>query len=294
MKKVAKKALGRGLEALFTEDVEDKELIKELKIIEIEPDKFQPRKKFDEEGLAELADSIKKHGIIQPIIVKKQETGFYKIIAGERRWRAAKIAGLKEIPAMIKDYNENEMLEVSLIENIQRENLNPLEESEAYNKLINEFNLTQEEISERVGKSRSAIANSLRLLNLSDDIKLLITDEKLTGGHARALLSLADESLRKEAAEKIIKQGMSVREAEKYVKSLHNIKTSKNKEKEIVKNPYQYLEETLSKKLCTKVKIHSGEKRGKIEIEYYSEDELENITRKILNAEKLSSKISLY
>ena len=291
---MAKKALGRGLEALFTEDVEDKELIKELKIIEIEPDKFQPRKKFDEESLAELADSIKKHGIIQPIIVKKQETGFYKIIAGERRWRAAKIAGLKEIPAMIKDYNENEMLEVSLIENIQRENLNPLEESEAYNKLINEFNLTQEEISERVGKSRSAIANSLRLLNLSDDIKLLITDEKLTGGHARALLSLADESLRKEAAEKIIKQGMSVREAEKYVKSLHNIKTSKNKEKEIVKNPYQYLEETLSKKLCTKVKIYSGKKRGKIEIEYYSEDELESITKIILGTEKPSSKISLY
>jgi|LSQX01.3.fsa_nt_gb ParB family chromosome partitioning protein len=282
---MAKKALGRGLEALFTEEAEDKNLIKELRIIEVEPDKSQPRKTFDEKSLNDLSESIKEHGIIQPIIVKKANNGFYKIIAGERRWRAAKKAGLKVIPSIIKEYADKEVLEVALIENLQREDLNPIEEAEAYKRLMEEFSLTQEEISVRVGKSRSAIANSLRLLNLCDDVRQLLTEGKLSAGHARALLSIEGDDIRKKVAERIVNEDMNVRETEKHIKGIQNNSVpqdiAKPKKTKMIDEQYRNLENVLSEKLGTKVKIYYGKRKGKIEIEYYSNQELEDMVKRI-------------
>ena len=214
---MTKKRLGRGLEALLNVEENEYEEIVELRINDIEPNLEQPRKSFDEESLRELAESIKKHGIVQPIIVRK-ENDTYRIVAGERRWRAAKIANLEKIKAIVKDLTDQEILEVALIENLQREDLNPIEEAEAYEKLIKEHGLKQEEIAEIVGKSRPAVANSLRLLSLPDEIKSGLVERKITSGHARALLAIEDPEVQKRVMEEIIKMNYNVRQTEKIVK----------------------------------------------------------------------------
>ncbi len=296
-KSKAKKGLGRGLGAFFDDvpvaspvDVEKAQLqvegqsgVTHLKIRDIEPNPDQPRKTFDKAALEALASSIKEHGVIQPILVKPEKGGIYIIIAGERRWRAAKLAGLKEIPCLIGEYTEKEIMEVALIENLQREDLNPIEESEGYKKLMDTFALTQEEVSQRVGKSRSAVANALRLNQLSDTIKKMVVDGKISAGHARAILSLEKESDRLILAEKIEKDGLSVRQAEAAAAVIAQNRGTK-KSKTVDKNLEAYfknLADTLSHKLETKVSIKHGKKRGKIEIEYYSNDDLENILRKL-------------
>ena len=248
-----------------------------LKINQVEPNKKQPRKYFNEEALMELSESIRQHGIVQPLVVTKRND-YYEIIAGERRWRAAKLAGLKEVPVVIKDYSPQEIMEVALIENIQREDLNPVEEAKAYQNLIKEYNLKQEELAERVSKSRSAITNSLRLLKLSDEVLDLLMGEAITSGHARALLSLEDHNQQFAIAEKIVRDNLSVRDVEKMVKAINN-PTKKAPKKELQNDfVYKDIEEQLKQKIGTKVKINrKSENKGKIEIEYYSQDELEKI-----------------
>jgi ParB family chromosome partitioning protein len=249
-----------------------------LPVHEIEPNKSQPRKNFDEEALKELSDSIKQYGIIQPLIVQKRDK-YYEIIAGERRWRAARIAGLKEIPVIIKDYTPQETIEVALIENIQREDLNPIEEAQAYQRLIKEYQLTQEELADKVSKSRVTITNSLRLLKLDERVQQMLTDELLTGGHARALLSLEDKNFQYETACKIIDKKLSVRDTEKLVKQMLKGKPTK-KPAVADDNDYIYrdLEEKLKNIIGTKVSINRKQKnKGKIEIEYYSNEDLERI-----------------
>ncbi len=297
-KSKAKKGLGRGLGAFFDdvpvaspvvdvkklqESAEEQSGVIRLKIRDIEPNPDQPRKTFDKAALEALASSIKEHGVIQPILVKPEKGGIYIIIAGERRWRAAKLAGLKEMPCIIGEYTEKEIMEVALIENLQREDLNPIEESEGYKKLMDTFALTQEEVSQRVGKSRSAVANALRLNQLSDTVKKMVVDGKISAGHARAILSLEKESDRLILAEKIEKDGLSVRQAEAAAAVIAKNRGTK-KTKTVDKNLESYfknLADTLSHKLETKVSIKHGKKRGKIEIEYYSNDDLENILRKL-------------
>lgn len=248
-----------------------------LKINEVEPNRKQPRKFFNEEALQELSGSIKQHGIVQPLVVTKKDD-YYEIIAGERRWRAAKLAGLKEVPVVIKDYSPQEIMEVALIENIQREDLNPVEEARAYQNLIKEYNLKQEELAERVSKSRSAITNSLRLLKLSDKVLDMLIEEVISSGHARALLALEDPEQQALIAEKIVNDKLSVRDIEKLVKNINN-PTKKAPKKELSNDfVYRDIEEQLKQKIGTKVKINrKSENKGKIEIEYYSQDELEKI-----------------
>ncbi|MDK2877734.1 MAG: ParB family transcriptional regulator, chromosome partitioning protein [Thermoanaerobacteraceae bacterium] len=273
-----KRGLGKGLSALIPMDDKEQENVQDIKISEIKANKNQPRKKFDEEKIRELSDSIKEHGVLQPIIVRKKDGG-YELVAGERRWRAAQKAGIEKIPAIIKDLSDADVMEIALIENLQREDLNPLEEAEAYKKLIDEFGMTQEELSKRVGKSRSQIANTVRLLNLDEEIKKLISEEKLTAGHARALLAIEDKKERLKIAKKISESNMSVRETEETVK-IKTQEKKKNKNQEI--NPvFIDITEKLQRALGTRVKVKGTEKRGKIEIEYYSEDELERILETI-------------
>ena len=277
-----KRGLGKGLDALFETNgtnEEEKRDLTELKISLIEPNREQPRKDFDEEQLQILSDSIKVHGIIQPIIVTPAGGGFYKIIAGERRWRAAKLAGLKMIPSIVKNYEEKQAAEIAMVENLQRENLNPCEEAEGYLYLIENFDMTQEQVGERLGKSRSAIANSVRLLSLPKNILSMIREGLISGGHARALLSLETEKEQQELAEKIINERISVREVEKVV-SEKKKKIKKNisvqKLPEIIE-----IEKVISSNLETRVKITNGEKKGKIEIEYYGNEDLCRILEKI-------------
>ncbi len=248
-----------------------------LKINQIEPNREQPRKKFDEQSLEELADSIRQFGILQPLIVQEKEK-YYEIIAGERRWRAAKLVGLKEIPVVIRKMSEQEMVEISLIENIQRENLNPIEEAAAYKRLLEEFHLTQEEIAERVAKSRTAVTNSMRLLKLDERVQQMVVDEMLSTGHARALLAVEDPELQFQTANKIYNERLSVREVEKLVKNIGKEKSSK-KEKDFQQEAvFQDLEEKMKVSLGTKVSINrKDDKKGRIEIEYYSMEELERL-----------------
>lgn len=248
-----------------------------LPINKVEPNREQPRKVFDEDALNELAESIRIYGILQPLLVQK-EKDYYRIIAGERRWRAAKIAGLKKVPVIIKELSEKEIMEISLIENLQREDLNPIEEAEGYQKLLQEFDMTQEDLAQRVSKSRSAITNTIRLLKLDAAVQKLLSDGALSSGHARALLSLEDNELQKEAAERIIREGLSVRDTERLVKRL----TTKKPVKEPVLPAqddfiYRDIEEKMRQILETKVQIKNKGKRGRIEIEYYSPDELDRI-----------------
>ena len=289
--KSKKSGLGKGLETLIPvgemEEI-DNLIVKEkkteknsgdtvLKISQIEPNKSQPRKNFNEDSLQELADSIKQFGIIQPLVVQKKDK-YYEIIAGERRWRAARIAGLKEIPVIIKDYSEQEVVEIALIENLQREDLNPIEEAQAYKRLLEEYNLKQDEVAERVSKSRTAVTNSMRLLKLSDKVQEMLIDEMITSGHARAILAIEDEELQYEIAERVMDEKLSVRETEKLVKAINNPKKKKDKV-EINRAVYDELEVKIKDAIGNNVKLSpKANGKGKIEIEYYSTDDLERIT----------------
>ena len=300
---VKKKGLGKGLDSLIPDNKpakkntgtvqkaeEKKEEMKDgvqmMKISMIEPNREQPRKKFEEDALLELADSIKLHGVLQPLLVRKIKD-YYEIIAGERRWRAAKLAGIKEVPVIVKEYSEQEIVEIRLIENIQRENLNPIEEAMAFKKLLEEFQLKQDEVADRVSKSRTAVTNSMRLLKLDDKVQQMIIDEMISTGHARALLAIDDKKLQYELANRIFDEKLSVRETEKLVKEIKNPK--KPKEKKVVENEFVYkdLENRMKEVMGTKVSIASKSNgKGKIEIEYYSEKELERMFEMIMTIGK--------
>ncbi len=281
-----KKGLGKGLGALMNTDeaidVTQEQTIT-LKISQIEPNKDQPRSEFDAEKLETLSDSIKKYGVLQPIVVKKLDNGFYRIIAGERRWRAAKMAGLKQIPVVIRDFNDRETMEIALVENLQREDLNPFEEARGYKELMDLFSLTQEQVAQKVGKSRSAIANSVRLLSLCDEIKELVLKKELTVGHVRALLATDNEGVQLMAARKIVADGLNVRQTEAYIKLLLTEKKPKKKNPvdEELRRYLASIEKKLSNSLGTKVKIQNKKNRGKIEIEYYNNEDFERIMSKL-------------
>ena len=311
-----KNGLGRGLDALFPEKksavkesvkkatvkTENKTVVPEkttddtteesnrstighkktamiVKISSVEPNVNQPRKQFDEDALLELSESIKQYGVLQPLLVSDKKD-YYEIIAGERRWRAAKLAGLKEIPVIVKEFSEQELVEISLIENIQREDLNPVEEAMAYKRLIDEFHLKQDEIAERVGKSRTAVTNAMRLLKLSEKVQQMLIDEMITAGHARAILSIADKEKQESIAMKIFDEKLSVRETEALVKRmLEPPKTAKKSKFSSAEDAiYESLEEKMKSIMGTRVQIHRKKNdKGKIDIEYYSKDELERI-----------------
>lgn len=280
------RGLGRGLSALIPEDEEKSEvIIKEVvvkepaeikvRISQVEPNKEQPRKMFDEDSLIELSESIKQYGILQPLLVQKKDD-YYEIIAGERRWRAAKLAGIKEIPIVVKEYSEREAMEIALIENIQREDLNPIEEAQAYQRLIKDYNLKQDEVAEKVSKSRASITNSLRLLKLDKRVQEMVMEGKLSNGHARTIINIEDKEKQFMIAQKIFDENLSVREVEKLMRELE-------KPEKVLKKPendfiYRDFEEKISKLLETNVKIKNKENnKGKIEINYYSQEELERI-----------------
>ncbi|AFK85567.1 MULTISPECIES: ParB/RepB/Spo0J family partition protein [Thermoanaerobacterium] len=275
-----KRGLGRGLQALIPEiDEESPKGVENIKISDIEPNQFQPRKHFDDESLKELSDSIKEHGIIQPIIVRKNDFG-YQIVAGERRWRAAKLAGLKEIPAIVKDFDDQKVMEIALIENLQREDLNPIDEAKAYKSLMEQFNLTQEEISKRVGKSRSSIANSIRLLNLDDEVQNMLMEGKITTGHAKVILALQDAEKQNMIAKKIVDKNLNVRETENLIKEVTSSKKKKRKESDAY---IKEIEDNFCRFFGTKVKIIHGKNKGKILIEYYGEEDLSRLTELIID-----------
>lgn len=289
-----KSGLGKGLDSLIPNkknDISDSKVEKKqekendlpksgeimVRINEVEPNRDQPRKDFDEDALMELADSIRQFGILQPLLVQKKKN-YYEIIAGERRWRAAKLAGIKEVPIIVKDYTDQEIVEISLIENIQRENLNPIEEAMAFKRLLQEFQLKQDEVAERVSKSRTAVTNSMRLLKLSPRVQQMIIDDMISTGHARALLAIDDEEQQFILANKIFDEKLSVRETEKLVKALKNPKKEVKKEKPEHTFIYENIEEQIKNIMGTKVSVNQkANGKGKIEIEYYSEEELERI-----------------
>lgn len=295
----AKRGLGAGIDSLIPKSREEekrerakqvvKEVIKEtdkIDINKIEPNASQPRKNFNEDSLQELADSIKQHGLIEPLIVQEGNKGFFQIIAGERRWRAAKIAGLKEIPVIVKEYSDREVMEIALIENLQREDLNPIEEAEAFQRLIEEYELKQDEVAERVSKSRAAVTNSLRLLKLDERVRGMIIEDKIKSGHARTLLAIEDGDRQYEVAMKVFDENLSVRETEKLVKKLLNPESAKQEKKidEQMKVVYASFEEKLKDAMGTKVNInHKENGKGKIEIEYFSKDEFERIVEMLLH-----------
>jgi len=286
---VKRGGLGKGLDSLIPEGktksaTSTKSTEKEVKtgeqlvkISKIEPNRQQPRRHFEEDALLELADSIKQFGILQPLLVQKKGD-FYEIIAGERRWRAAKLAGVKEVPVIVKDYTRQEVVEIALIENIQRENLNPIEEAMAYKRLLTEFSLKQDEVAERVSKSRTAVTNSMRLLKLNEKIQQMIVDEMISTGHARALLAIENEEEQYNLAMRIFDEKLSVREVEAIIRQMKNPKTPK--EKTVIEKSFIYkdLEEKMISVFGTKVSVsQKGKGKGKIEIEYYSGEELERI-----------------
>lgn len=280
---MTKRGLGKGLDALFQaydnkESVDaSKDQVLEVKIHDIDPNIGQPRKNFDSVSIEELSKSIEEHGIVQPIIVRPSN-GRYTIIAGERRWRAARLAGLDKVPIIIRDIDEKEMLEIALIENLQREDLNPMEEAEGINSLIQAYGLTQEQVAQRLGKSRPAIANSLRLLNLPKEVKTMLETNLISSGHARALLGLDSDSKKVEIAKLIVEKGLSVRETENLIKKIKTNKDNQKTAKTTEKPSYILeLENKMEESLGTKVTIQQGKKKGVIEIEYYSNDDLERI-----------------
>lgn len=290
------KGLGKGLGTLIPEGDEKekvvvKEVIKEvvvkepaevkLKLSQIEPNRGQPRKNFDEDALLELSDSIKQYGVLQPLLVQKKGD-HYEIIAGERRWRAAKMAGMKEVPVIIKDYSSQEVMEIALIENLQREDLNPIEEAQAYKRLIKEYKLKQDEVADKVSKSRAAIANSMRLLKLDERVQQMVMEDMLSNGHARTLLGIEDGDKQYAIAQKVFDEKLSVRETEKLVKNFNT--PERKKEKPVNDFIYRDWEEKFTKKMGTRVLIKNrNDSKGKIEIEYYSNEELERIYDLIKN-----------
>lgn len=279
------RGLGKGLNALLSDEVlqaaeEEKSSIRLVDINEIQPNSEQPRKNFSDEELEELSVSIKQFGVLQPLIVR-EKSGKYEIVAGERRYRASKLAGLKELPIIVKDFSDVETLQVSLIENIQRENLNPMELAYAYNLLMERFDLTQEEVADKVGKSRSSVANIIRLMNLTPYVQEKLREEMITFGHARAILSIKDKKLQKQITDYVLEKQLSVRETEKYIQSLYDMKPKAKKTDKLANPFYKEIQENLQKMLGTKVIISKGAKKGKIEIEYYSDEELERILQYI-------------
>lgn len=274
-KKSKKHGLGKGLSALIPiAETKTEGPVEEIKVDDIRPNTFQPRRDFDDQKLAELAESVRTHGILQPVVVR-EIVGGYELVAGERRWRAAQLAGLATIPALIRELNEAEMVEVALIENIQREDLNPLEEAEALKVLLTEFGLTQEELAQRVGKSRSHIANIIRLLNLTPEVQKHVSRGTITMGHARALLAIEEPQAQIAACAQIVKRGLSVRQTEEMLRQ--TLKKQKTK-KRAPKDPWlQEVEAIIRQALATKVHIRPGKKGGKIIIEYYSPAELERL-----------------
>ena len=292
---MAARGLGKGLDSLIpnalgetktkkettvkskTETTEEKEPQTLVKITKVEPNREQPRKNFDEDALQELADSIKQFGLLQPILVQNRKD-YYEIIAGERRWRAAKLAGLKEVPVIIRNYTEQEIVEISLIENIQREDLNPIEEAQAYKRLLTEFHLKQDEVAERVSKSRAAVTNSIRLLKLNEEVQRMVVDEMISTGHARALLAVENQEEQYNLAQRIFDEKLSVRDVEKLVKNLHKPAKPKKVDDKTMQVIYQDIEEKLKQKLGRKVIVTSkGEGSGKIEIEFYNHEDLDRL-----------------
>ena len=292
---MAARGLGKGLDSLIpnalgetktkkettvkskTETTEGKEPQTLVKITKVEPNREQPRKNFDEDALQELADSIKQFGLLQPILLQNRKD-YYEIIAGERRWRAAKLAGLKEVPVIIRNYTEQEIVEISLIENIQREDLNPIEEAQAYKRLLTEFHLKQDEVAERVSKSRAAVTNSIRLLKLNEEVQRMVVDEMISTGHARALLAVENPEEQYNLAQRIFDEKLSVRDVEKLVKNLHKPAKPKKVDDKTMQVIYQDIEEKLKQKLGRKVIVTSkGEGSGKIEIEFYNHEDLDRL-----------------
>lgn len=290
---MAARGLGKGLDSLIPNAIGEakakKELPKEkmaeektapetmVKITMVEPNRKQPRKNFDEDALLELSDSIKQFGVIQPIVVQDRKD-HYEIIAGERRWRAAKLAGMKEVPVIIKNYTEQEIVEISLIENIQREDLNPIEEAQAYKRLLTEFNLKQDEVAERVSKSRTAVTNSMRLLKLSEEVQQMVINDMLSTGHARALLAVENPEEQYTLAQKVFDEKLSVRDVEKLVKNIHKPTKAKKPDNKALSLIYQDIEEKLKQVLSTKVSVVGKEDgAGKIEVEFYNHEDLERI-----------------
>lgn len=300
-----KNGLGKGLDSLIPskpveekKSSEDQATLQDSKVMvsidKVEPNAEQPRKAFDEDALMELSDSIKQHGVLSPLWVHEVKNGketFYEIIAGERRWRAAKKAGLKEVPVIIMDLTEQEIVEISLIENIQREDLNPIEEALAYKKLLDEFNLKQDEVAERVSKSRTAVTNSMRLLKLDDRVQQMVIDEMISTGHARAILAITDKDKQYEFAQRVFDEKLSVRDVEKEVKKLSSEKSNEPKPESKIDPKlltiYNDLQEQMKKTLGTKVAIvPKDNKKGKIEIEYYNQDELDRLVMMIQSAKE--------
>ncbi len=277
-----KGGLGKGLDALFMEnDIEDSENTVTLKISEIEPNRSQPRHDFNEETLRELADSIANHGVLQPLLVRPLPDGGYQLVAGERRWRASRMAGLFEVPVIIRELSDSETMQISMIENLQRENLSPVEEALGYKALMDDYGFTQEEISKSVGKSRPVIANSLRLLKLSQEILDMLSNGEISSGHARALLSIEDSNEQLRIAQLITKNDLTVRDIERIAKTLNSQKEDKKRNESHKRNPfYDEVELALNEHLSRKVKVVNGKDSGGVlEIEFYSEDDLGELAR---------------
>ena len=291
---MTKRGLGKGLDSLIPSNVMESVKTTEsgengkngdgatlVKITKVEPNRDQPRKNFDEDSLQELSESIKQFGLLQPILVQDRQT-HYEIIAGERRWRAAKIAGLKEVPVIIRNLTDQEIVEISLIENIQREDLNPIEEAQAYKRLLTEFHLKQDEVAERVSKSRTAVTNSMRLLKLCDEVQKMVVDEMISTGHARALISIEDPEEQYMIAQKIFDEKLSVREVEKLVKNLHKPPKERKQEDKTLEAIYNDISEKLRQSLSTKVTINAKDNgAGKIEIEFYNHEDLDRLLEQI-------------
>ena len=290
-----KRGLGKGLDSLIPTNVmmesevkhatvstassaeEGKDGTLMVKLSKVEPNREQPRKNFDEDSLQELAESLKQFGMLQPILVQNRGD-YYEIIAGERRWRAAKIAGLKEVPVIVRELTDQEIVEISLIENIQREDLNPIEEAQAYKRLLTEFHLKQDEVAERVSKSRTAVTNSMRLLKLCDEVQKMVVDDMISTGHARALLAVENPEEQYNLAQRIFDEKLSVRDVEKLVKNLHKPAKPKKTDDKTMQVIYQDIEEKLKQKLGRKVTVTSrGEGSGKIEIEFYNHEDLDRL-----------------
>ena len=294
-----KRGLGKGLDSLIPTNVmmesevkhptvstasspeEEKDGTLMVKLSKVEPNREQPRKNFDEDSLQELAESLKQFGMLQPILVQNRGD-YYEIIAGERRWRAAKIAGLKEVPVIVRELTDQEIVEISLIENIQREDLNPIEEAQAYKRLLTEFHLKQDEVAERVSKSRTAVTNSMRLLKLCDEVQKMVVDDMISTGHARALISIEDPEEQYLIAQKIFDEKLSVREVEKLVKDLHKPPKPPKEENKTLQAIYQEISERLKRSLSTKVSVSAKQNgAGKIEIEFYNHEDLERLLERI-------------
>lgn len=279
-----KRGLGKGLDALFMDNAAEDQGAVQLRLDDIEPNRDQPRRTFDEEALAELADSIAQHGVIQPLLVRPMAGGGYQLVAGERRWRASRMAGLTEVPVVIREMSDAEMMEIAMVENLQREDLNAIEEAEGYRMLMERCNLTQEEAAKRVGKSRPAVANAVRLLNLPDNVQQYVKDGKLSAGHARTLLGFEDMDALQDAAQMVVEKGLSVRELERLAKKSRQVSSSKPAGDGSMTGRaslYDEVELSLTEHLGRRVKVHAGAVKGSLEIEFYSQDDLQELANAI-------------